>query len=307
MPAFPRMLAERIGRLMGRAVTRAASVDRGYTPAERWVVDLEDGARVFAKSGADSATSAVATWLRREHEAYVRIEADFMPRLLGWEDDGVAPLLVLEDLSGATWPPPWNVEAVAAVGQMLASVARTAAPAGAPDLEAAQRERLSGWVRISSDRAPFLGLGVVTGAWLERALPVLVDVSARAELRGDSLVHFDVRSDNLCLQERRALLIDWPGYARGSALFDLASWLPSLWREGGPPPWEVLPESEGLSALLAGYFAAQAGLPAIPTAPGVRDIQRAQLEAALPWAVRELGLPDLDGPASRDPQVSGQF
>jgi len=296
MPDIPTELAGRLGRLMGRAVIGATAVHRGYTPAERWVVDLEGGARVFAKSGADSATSAVATWLRREHEAYAHIEADFMPRLLGWEDDGVAPLLVLEDLSDARWPPPWTAEAIAAVRSTLTSVAGTAVPAGAPDLEA-QRERLSGWARIASDRAPFLGLGLVTEAWLERALPVLLDVSARTELRGDSLVHFDVRSDNLCLRAGRALLIDWPGYARGNALFDLASWLPSLWREGGPSPWEVLPESEGLSTLLAGYFAAQAGLPPIPTAPGVRDIQRAQLEAALPWAVRELGLPALDGAA----------
>ncbi len=227
-----------------------------------------------------------------------------MPRLLGWEDDGVAPLLVLDDLSDARWPPPWTAETVEAVRRTLARVAGTAAPAGAPDLEAAQRERLSGWVRVSNDRAPFLGLGLATEGWLDRALPALLDVSARAQLRGDSLVHFDVRSDNLCLRDGHAILIDWPGWARGSAQFDLASWLPSLWREGGLPPWEVLPNSEGLSALLAGYFAAQAGLPPIPTAPGVRDIQRAQLEAALPWAVRELGLPDLDG-RSGQPPVSG--
>lgn len=292
-------LAARLERVMGRSVVGATAVSRGYTPAERWVVHLDDGTRVFAKSGADSATSAVAAWLRREHEAYTSLEADFMPRLLGWDDDGVAPLLVLEDLSSANWPPPWDIETLAAVRTALAGVRRTVAPADAPDLELAQRERLSGWVRISRDRAPFLALGLVTPAWLEQVLPVLLEASAHAELRGESLVHFDVRSDNICVRNGRAILIDWPGYARGNGLFDLASWLPSLWREGGPPPWDVLPNSEGFSVLLAGYFAAQAGLAPIPTAPGVREVQRLQLGAALPWAIRELGLPDLDGPNAR--------
>jgi hypothetical protein len=45
--------------------------------------------------------------------------------------------------------------------------------------------------------------------------------------------------------------------------------------------------------LVSGYFAARAGLPTIPSAPRVRDIQRAQLGKALPWAVRALRLPPL--------------
>jgi hypothetical protein len=45
-----------------------------------------------------------------------------------------------------------------------------------------------------------------------------------------------------------------------------------------------------LAALCAGFFACRAGLPEVPVAPGLRAIQRAQLEIALPWAARALGL-----------------
>ena len=47
-----------------------------------------------------------------------------------------------------------------------------------------------------------------------------------------------------------------------------------------------------LIALTAGYFASRAGLPAPATAPRVRTFQRAQAKVALPWAARELGLPE---------------
>jgi hypothetical protein len=45
-----------------------------------------------------------------------------------------------------------------------------------------------------------------------------------------------------------------------------------------------------LAALLAGVWAAVAGRPPPPTAPGVRAVQLAQLRVALPWAARELRL-----------------
>ena len=69
------------------------------------------------------------------------------------------------------------------------------------------------------------------------------------------------------------------------------SWLPSLHAEGGPAPWEIVDDSEGFAALLSGYFAAQAGLPTAGAGVGGRQLQLACLEAALPWATRELGLP----------------
>ena len=57
---------------------------------------------MFAKRAIDDAT---AQWLRLEHRTYSALRASFMPELLGWEDAEL-PLLVLEDLSTAHWPPP---------------------------------------------------------------------------------------------------------------------------------------------------------------------------------------------------------
>ncbi|HWX08781.1 MAG TPA: hypothetical protein VNY33_02290, partial [Gaiellaceae bacterium] len=66
-------------------------------------------------------------------------------------------------------------------------------------------------------------------------------------------------------------------------------WLPSLVLEHGPSPDGF--GVDEFAALVAGFFAVRAGLPPPEGAPRVRGFQRAQLEVALPWACRVLGLP----------------
>jgi aminoglycoside phosphotransferase (APT) family kinase protein len=107
------------------------------------------------------------------------------------------------------------------------------------------------------------------------------------------VLHFDVRSDNLCFVGDRVVLVDWNLACVGNGRFDVAFWLPSLKLEGGPDPWHVLPDAGPLAAAVAGFFAARAGLPRPPGAPTVREFQLAQLRVALPWAARELGLEPL--------------
>jgi hypothetical protein len=58
--------------------------------------------------------------------------------------------------------------------------------------------------------------------------------------------------------------------------------------EGGPPPWQVLPDAGAEAAFVAGVWAAVAGLPPPRTAPNVRVMQRGQLAVTLDWIDREL-------------------
>jgi aminoglycoside phosphotransferase (APT) family kinase protein len=102
-----------------------------------------------------------------------------------------------------------------------------------------------------------------------------------------------VRSDNVCIRDRGAVLVDWNQACVGNPLLDVAAWLPSLETEAGPPPDDVLPNCPpGFASLLAGFFGARAGVPPPETAPFVRRLQLAQLRVALPWAARLLGLPE---------------
>ena len=284
---------ERVRRALGATpVTWRAASGHSAPSNRRFLVDMEDGRSAFVKIAAFDYT---ADWLREELRVYRAVDGQlFLPRLLGWDDDGLAPALAIEDLSGATWPPPWDQRRIDAVLATLASVHETPPPKGVPPAVESQFD-LDGWPDVVADPEPFLSLGLCSPGWLFDHLPALVDASAAAEIEGTSFLHFDVRSDNLCLRDRRAVLVDWNNACVGNALLDTASWVPSLEAEGGPAPDAILPdETPGLPAiasLLAGYFCARAGLPPVAQAPHARPLQLMQSKTALPWAARLLDLP----------------
>ncbi len=253
--------------------------------AARWIV-ANDLTSAFVKIGA---TDPTADWTRTEHRNYRSLDGWFMPRVLGFDDDGSRPALALEDLSQAFWPPPWTEQRVAAVLDAFAAIHDTAPPVhllGRPDWG-------TNWRDIGDDPAPFLKLGLCSPVWLDANLPTLISAAAEAPISGNSLVHLDVRSDNLCFRDGRAVLLDWNHASVANADFDIAFWLPSLHAEGGPAPEEILPSSPALAAWVAGFFCSRAGGAAMPDAPHVRPLQLQQAHTALPWATRALGLATL--------------
>jgi hypothetical protein len=284
---------DRIERALGWRPTwfRPATTARGATDtAARWIVadqrDLEPGRRAaFVKIGA---TDTTADWTRTEYRNYRSLRGAFLPVVLGYDDDGERPALALEDLSRAEWPPPWTDERVAAVLDALAAIGRTPPPA---HLTRQKLDLGADWRDVAVDPGPFLALGICTAPWLAAALPVLTAAAAEAPLVGDALVHMDVRSDNLCFRDGRAIVIDWNHARIANPDVDIAFWLPSLHAEGGPPPEAILPDAPALAAWVAGYFCARAGNAPLPEAPHVRPLQVQQSRTALPWAARPLGLP----------------
>ncbi len=129
-------------------------------------------------------------------------------------------------------------------------------------------------------------------AWLERALPELLEAEASGvvEASGDQLLHLDVRSDNLCFDGDRTLLIDWNWACLVNPKLDVAAWLPSLHAEGGPRSDEILPDEPGMAAVMSGFFAFNAGLPVGDASARVRALQLGPLRTAPPWTVRAIGL-----------------
>ena len=294
------MLTQRLTRAIGKPVARVTPfTGRGYTPARRMIVELSDGTTVFAKQ---AVTEPTARWLRTEHSHYRQLRGSFLPAFLGWDDDGGdEPILVLENLSHADWPPPWSVDRVRRVLDTIAEIGRQPIPDAAKPVDADWVSR--GWHRVAEDPEPFLSLGICSSAWLDRALPTLLAAAESAQLKGDQLLHLDVRSDNLCFDGDRTLFVDWNHACVGNPEVDRTFLIPSMVSEGGPAPEEVGSFAPEMVAVVSGFFAGEAGLPQIPGAPGIRAVQRAQLEAALPWAIRALGLPA--GFSSPGPSPSG--
>lgn len=280
-----RELDDAIARAAGACPVTYAPRSGGYSTAARFRVALADGRRVFVKS---SDTPLLAGFLRREHEVYAALEGSFMPRFEGWDDDGTRATLLIEDLSEADWTPNWTADRVDAVFAALDELAASEPPPNTQDVRVTFADLWGRWEIVERDPEPFLRLGLRGDAWLERALPEVRAAAARAPIAGRDLCHLDVRSDNICFRDGRAILVDWNWASLGSTRADRGAWLPSLYLEGGPPPWEVLPDAGDVAAWIGGGWAAVAGTPPPPTAPHVRELQRRQLAVTLDWLDREL-------------------
>ena len=113
-------------------------------------------------------------------------------------------------------------------------------------------------------------------------------------MAGETLVHTDVRDDNILLtSDGRALLCDWNWPMVGAA------WLDSLFLLIGPrgdgldvaaviaghPLLSAVPEEDVdvVLALITGYFLNRAEEPVPPTSPFIRDAQRWQGEVCWDW------------------------
>jgi thiamine kinase-like enzyme len=283
-PAPSLAVAARAARLLGWTPASWRPIGGGYTPAARYVASAA-GERAFVKV---ATTPLTAEHLRREGFVYERLGGPFMPGFIGWEDHEREPILVIEDLSQASWPPPWKERSPDAVLEQIDAMHAT--PAQLRSFSAVHGAVPRGWATVAQAPGPFLALGLTSREWLVRALPKLTQAEAACPVEGASIAHFDLRSDNICFSRGRAIFIDWGEACLSNAKFDLGFWLPSLAFEGGPRPQTILPNEPEIAAKVSGFFAAHAGLPAVPGAPFVRRVQREQLTTSLPWACAALRL-----------------
>ncbi len=277
----------RISRLIGKPLESYRCVQGGYTPALRLVCKTA-AASFFVKVGATPLTSQ---FLRREISVYKRVSGAFMPKLVACEDSESKPILVIQDLSAYDWQPHWNERKIELALAQIEAMHRTQVQLE-PYAEV-YPARDSNWQVVAANPKPFLSLRIADANWLDAALPILISNEERCTPSGESLCHWDLRSDNMCFAESRAVFVDWNLACLSNAKLDLGFWLPSLEYEGGPKPETIMPDAPEIAAWVSGFFAARAGLPGISDAPRVRVVQREQLETALPWAVRALGLPPL--------------
>jgi aminoglycoside phosphotransferase (APT) family kinase protein len=138
--------------------------------------------------------------------------------------------------------------------------------------------------------------------WSSRNLNRLAELESGwpDAVHGSTLLHCDVRSDNLLVTAAGVVFVDWPHACVGAPVFDLVAWAPSVELEGGPSPEELLALSRSGSALhgdavaplvaaFAGFLvrhSLQAPPPGLPT---LRAFQAAQGAAALAWLRRLTG------------------
>jgi hypothetical protein len=262
----------------------------GHTHAEKWLVELADGRSVFVKAATEP---RARPQVEREAALLESVAAPYMPDVHGASTVDEWAVLVLEDLSHAHWPPPYDDRGEALL-ETVKKVAATAPPAG---LRRRPEGRPFGtyWQRIADDPEPVLANGLFSAKWLEEAQPILHAAEMSARLAGDDLLHDDVWHGNVCYTERGAVLIDWASATIGDRRVDLAYALLSIRSTGTTPPPVEFAEEAAYAALLAGANAFQAAQPvdeSIKHASVLRAGWLHDLEFALEWACELLQLPD---------------
>jgi aminoglycoside phosphotransferase (APT) family kinase protein len=265
----------------------------GLSAARRFVVRFADGSSAFVKAAVDDPTEG---WLRTEHEIFSGVLGGFVPRALAWVESGERPVLVTEDLSGAHWPADhhpvtWKSGQFALLFATLREVAAVMPPASLPAAEADFRPQ---WPSIAREAEEFLALGLCSEGWFRAAIDGLLAAEQGVPLAGSVLVHGDVRSDNVCFVGERTVLVDWSQALRGHPLHDLTTALSTLPLEGGPDPFDILPEGGAWAAYHAGRSARRAYRET--KAPDwFRIVLKRISTICLTWAARSLDLPRWNG------------
>jgi len=288
-----------VERVCGSSVVEALTQPGGFSPGVAARVRCADGRRFFVKA----ASADVNADAPRLHRQEARVLADLdpliiarrlpVPRLIGTAEHGPWFALVIDDLTGRQPDIPWQDGqldlVLAAVGQLAENL--TGVPVEVPAIAEYLGDDFTGWRKLSSQplddridpwsRGRLSELAALEGTW-------------PAHAAGDTLLHADIRADNLLLTGNGVMVVDWPHACRGAAFTDLVLFAPSVAMQGGPEPAALLARSRAgrdaspdavraVACALAGYFTERSLAPPPPGLPTVRRFQAAQAEVARRW------------------------
>jgi aminoglycoside phosphotransferase (APT) family kinase protein len=294
----------------GSAVIEAETQPGGFSPGVAARVRCADGARWFVKAASADLNPDAPRFHRREARVLAGLGPLIsarrlpVPRLRGTAELGPWFALVIDDVDGSQPALPWQdgqLDLVLATLERLAT-SLTPAPLAVPSVADYLGADFTGWrslsLRPGDDRVD---------PWSRARLTELAALEATwaAHASGDTLLHADIRADNLLLlagdgvmsdrvMSDRVMVVDWPHACRGAAFTDLVFLAPSVAMQGGPEPAALLARSsvgraarpEAVAAVvcaLAGYFTERSLAPAPPGLPTVRGFQAAQAEVTRRW------------------------
>jgi aminoglycoside phosphotransferase (APT) family kinase protein len=293
---LPPDLRAHIERRCGSPVVSAISQTGGFTPGFASVLVCADGSRHFVKAASVKAQRVFADSYREEGRKLTALPAAVpAPRLL-WQLDDDWVVLGIEYVAARIPHRPWHAEDLDALLDSLEEVADLLTPAPAAlALDAAADDfapLLAGWPRIREMRTDLDPAHLAEAETLASRYAEVVG--------GDTLVHTDIRSDNVIIDpDGRALICDWNWPVRGAAWFDSFAALIGPRGEGIDVDEviagrrllrDVDPEALDINlALYVGYFLSQADLPVPPTSPHLREHQRWQGEVCWDWLSERRG------------------
>jgi aminoglycoside phosphotransferase (APT) family kinase protein len=271
----------------------------GFSPGATAILQWPERA-LFVKAVGSELNPDSTAMHRREAVISAALPASpRFPRLLATYDDGHWVALAFEAVEGRPPQHPWVAAELAAVASALSSLHEDLTPSPVPSLQSLAvyaRRLFGGWSALAAAGAP-RGLDPWAAAHLDRLAEL--ESGWPEACAGNTLVHGDVRADNVLVAGSDVVFVDWPHGSVGNPAFDVVGWAPSVVLEGGPPPEDLLSlygplraEPDAVTVLLAaisGFFVSHSLEPAPLGLPTLRDFQAAQGGVALGWLRRRTG------------------
>src|SRR5438874_2231108 len=236
--AVPESVREAVESGLGSRVAESVTQPGGFSPGVAARLRLEDGHTAFIKAVGSEPNPESPDFHRSEARVAAALPPETpAPRLLFAHDDGDWVALVFEDVSGDEPRLPWREDELARVLDALTDLSAALTPAPLKTSTIAERfgEMLRGWRNLAAE-----GSGELD-PWAEARLELLARLEAGWEQAstGGTLLHADVRADNVLLTPERVVFVDWPHASLGAPWVDLLAFLPSVAMQGGPKPWEL--------------------------------------------------------------------
>jgi hypothetical protein len=222
---------------LGEPVVAAHTQTGGFSPGAALRIRTATGRRVFLKAVAPTPNVHSPGFYRRE-AAIVPLLPDSVPspRLLWFYDEGEEGwvALALEDIHGRQPALPWVPAELDRV--MVCLVGLTDALTPAP-VTAEQVGLAGSWGVVTNGR--WLALAQQADQlddWSRQHLDSLITLEADAAtaVAGDTLLHLDLRDDNLLLTQDNVMVIDWTHARIGAPWLDIDLMAPSVVMQGGP-------------------------------------------------------------------------
>ncbi len=302
----PERLREAFEAWAGSPVREAHTQPAGFSPGVAARVLLADGRRCFVKAVGPDRNPDSAGIHRRELRIISGMPHDVpAPRLLWSHDEGEAGWVALafEDIEGEHPRQPWDLGELNCVLDALVRLGERLTPSPLAEGVAPMASDAfphKGWRNLQREG----GRRVSSLApWFRSNLDRLTELEAGVPdaVAGETLLHFDIRADNLLLTPERVWFLDWPHAMIGAAWADVVVLAPSVTMQGGPPPEEVVAahpaclvaEPDHVTAViaaLAGFFTDWASRPPPPGLPTLRAFQDAQASVARDWLLRRPGV-----------------
>jgi hypothetical protein len=301
----PARVRDAVEAWLGGPVVAARSHGGGFSPGLAATLTCADGRRVFAKAVGPEPNETSPRIHRREARVAAALPAEApAPRLLATIDEGTGGwvTLLFEAVEGRQPAMPWRADELDRVTSALAelSAALTPSPLSVDEVgRAGERWRVvsrGGFRELLSGTPPGLD------AWSRRNLARLAGLEAGAAeaARGDTLLHLDLRDDNILLAGGRVVVVDWPHARVGAAMLDPVFMAPSVAMQGGPEPEALLArhpaaraaahaDVTAIVAAVAGFFTFEALQPMPPGLPTLRAFQEAQAVVARRWLAERTG------------------